>query len=128
MDALSEFGPWVDDIARGIGTTVLVTVLGAVGALVVAFVFGLLARAHGVPPRFVARLFIEVFRGTSLLVHLWRLFFVLPQFGWILSPLAVGIIAFALNFGAYGAEVVRGVINAVPKAQWEATVEMNMTP
>jgi polar amino acid transport system permease protein len=95
------------------------------------FVFGLLARAHRVAPRFVARLFIELFRGTSLLVQLWWLFFVLPQFGWVLDvldPLAVGIFAFALNFGAYGAEVVRGAINAVPAAQWEATVALNMTP
>jgi polar amino acid transport system permease protein len=128
MNALSEFGPWVDDVVRGVGTTVLVTVLGAAGAFVVAFVFGLLARAHGAAPRFVARVFVEFFRGTSLLVQLWWLFFVMPQFGWILSPLAVGVIAFALNFGAYGAEVVRGAINAVPKAQWEATVALNMTP
>jgi polar amino acid transport system permease protein len=128
MDALSQFGPWVDDVVRGIGITVLVTVLGAAGAFVVAFVFGLLARAHRVAPRFVARVFIEFFRGTSLLVQLWWLFFVLPQFGWVLTPLAVGVLAFALNFGAYGAEVVRGAINAVPKAQWEATVALNMTP
>jgi polar amino acid transport system permease protein len=128
MDALSQFGPWVDDVVRGIGITLLITVLGAAGALVVAFVFGLLARAHRVGPRFVARVFIEFFRGTSLLVQLWWLFFVMPQFGWILSPLAVGVLAFALNFGAYGAEVVRGAINAVPKAQWEATVALNMTP
>jgi polar amino acid transport system permease protein len=128
MDALSEFGPWVDDVIRGIGTTILITVLGAAGALVVAFVFGLLARAHRVAPRFVARVFIEFFRGTSLLVQLFWLFFVLPQFGWQLAPLAVGVLAFALNFGAYGAEVVRGAINAVPKAQWEATVALNMTP
>jgi polar amino acid transport system permease protein len=128
MSALSSFGPWVDNVVRGIGITVLVTVLGAAGALVVALLFGLLARAHRVAPRFVARVFIEFFRGTSLLVQLWWLFFVLPQAGFVLAPLAVGIIAFALNFGAYGAEVVRGAINAVPKAQWEATIALNMTP
>jgi polar amino acid transport system permease protein len=128
MDALSNFGPWLDDVLRGIGITILVTVLGAAGAFVVAFGFGLLVRSHRVGLRFVARVFIEFFRGTSLLVQLFWLFFVLPQFGYILSPLAVGVLAFALNFGAYGAEVVRGAINAVPKAQWEATVALNMTP
>jgi polar amino acid transport system permease protein len=128
MDALSNFGPWLDDVLRGIGITILVTVLGAAGAFVVAFVFGLLVRSHRVGLRFVARVFIEFFRGTSLLVQLFWLFFVLPQFGYILSPIAVGVLAFALNFGAYGAEVVRGAINAVPKAQWEATVALNMTP
>jgi polar amino acid transport system permease protein len=130
MDALSQFGPWVDDVLRGIGVTLLVTVLGATGALVVALVFGLLSRARGVAPRFVARVFIEFFRGTSLLVQLWWLFFVLPlpPFLLIVDPLAAGVLAFSLNFGAYGAEVVRGAINAVPKAQWEATIALNMTP
>jgi polar amino acid transport system permease protein len=128
MDVLSEFGPWVDDFIRGIGITILVTVLGAIGALVVALVFGMMSRAKSVLPRFVARVFIEFFRGTSLLVQLFWLFFVLPQFGWIMAPLAVGVLAFSLNFGAYGAEIVRGAINAVPKAQWEATIALNMTP
>ena len=128
MNALSSFGPWVDNATSGIGTTLAITVLGAAGALVVAVAFGLLARAHRVAPRFVARVFIEFFRGTSLLVQLWWLFFVLPQFGYVLAPLAVGVLAFSLNFGAYGAEVVRGAINAVPRAQWEATVALNMTP
>jgi polar amino acid transport system permease protein len=130
MDALTQFGPWVDDVLRGIGITILVTVLGAAGALVVAFVFGFLSRAKGVGPRFVARVFIEFFRGTSLLVQLWWLFFVLPlpPFRLIVDPLAVGVLAFSLNFGAYGAEIVRGAINAVPKAQWEATIALNMTP
>jgi polar amino acid transport system permease protein len=128
VDAFVSFGPWVDDLLRGIETTVLVTVLGAVGALVVAVVFGLLARARGRLPRFVARVFIEFFRGTSLLVQLWWLFFALPTFGWQLAPLPCAITAFSLNFGAYGAEIVRGAINAVPKPQWEATIALNMTP
>jgi polar amino acid transport system permease protein len=128
VDAFTAFGPWVDDLLRGIETTVLVTVLGAVGALVVAVVFGLLARAKGRLPRFIARVFIEFFRGTSLLVQLWWLFFALPTFGWQLAPLPCAVIAFSLNFGAYGAEIVRGAINAVPKPQWEATVALNMTP
>ncbi|MFC7548528.1 ectoine/hydroxyectoine ABC transporter permease subunit EhuC [Plantactinospora sp. GCM10030261] len=127
MDFVADFTPWVDDLLGGVWITVLVTVLGAAGALVVSFVFGLLAQAKGRLPRFVARVFIEFFRGTSVLVQLWWLFFVLPAFGWTLQPLAVGVVAFSLNFGAYGAEVVRGAINAVPRAQVEATVAVNMS-
>jgi polar amino acid transport system permease protein len=129
MGAL-HFGPWIGPLARGIGTTLLVTVLGAAGALIVSVVFGLLARSHGVGWRFVARVFIEFFRGPSLLVQLFWLYFVLPlpPFQILLDPWAVGVLAFSLNFGAYGAEVVRGGINAVPKAQWEATIALNMTP
>jgi len=128
MDAIKTFGPWLDDLVGGIWTTVLITVLGAAGALVIAVGLGLLARADSVLPRFVARVMIEFFRGTSLLVQLFWLFYALPAFGWRLQPLLCGVIAFSLNFGAYGAEVVRGAINAVPKAQWEATVALNMTP
>ncbi|GAB3810648.1 ectoine/hydroxyectoine ABC transporter permease subunit EhuC [Micromonospora zhanjiangensis] len=106
----------------------LVTVLGAAGALVVSFAFGLLSLSRGRPQRFVARLFIEFFRGSSLLVQLWWLFFVMPTFGWTLEPLAAGVLAFSLNYGAYGAEVVRGAVNAVPRTQSEATVALNMTP
>lgn len=127
-DFLTDFTPWLDDLLGGLWITVFVTVLGAAGALVIAFAFGLLARAKGRLPRFVARVFIEFFRGTSLLVQLWWLFFVMPNFGWTLEPMAAGAVAFSLNFGAYGAEVVRGAINAVPKAQWEATVALNLTP
>src|SRR5919198_459218 len=125
-----HLGSWVGPFASGIGTTLLVTFLGAAGAVIIALVFGLLARSHGVGWRFVARVFIEFFRGTSLLVQLFWLFFVLPlpTFRLLVDPLAVGVLAFSLNFGAYGAEVVRGAINAVPKAQWEATIALNMTP
>src|SRR5919198_2303837 len=125
-----HLGSWVGPFASGIGTTLLVTFLGAAGAVIIALVFGLLARSHGVGWRFVARVFIEFFRGTSLLVQLFWLYFVLPlpPFQILLDPWAVGVLAFSLNFGAYGAEVVRGGINAVPKAQWEATIALNMTP
>jgi polar amino acid transport system permease protein len=125
-----HLGSWVGPFASGIGTTLLVTFLGAAGAVIIALVFGLLARSHSVGWRAVARVFVEFFRGTSLLIQLFWLFFVLPlpPFQILLDPLAVGVLAFSLNFGAYGAEIVRGAINAVPRAQWEATVALNMTP
>lgn len=127
MEALAEFGPWVGPLLDGIRTTLLVTAAGAIGALIVAFGFGLLSLAPGRLPRFFARLFVEFFRGTSLFVQLFWLYFVLPQFGYSFDAFAVAVLAFSLNFGAYGAEVVRGAIAAVPKAQWEATVALNMS-
>ncbi len=61
-------------------------------------------------------------------VQIFWLFFVLPQLGFRFQPLAVAVIALGLNFGAYGAEVVRGALNAVPKAQWEGAIALNLTP
>ena len=77
---------------------------------------------------------IEVFRGTSLLVQLFWLYFALPLVGqmlgldWRLPPLVAGTLALSLNIGAYGAEVVRGAIQAVPASQHEAAKALDFTP
>ena len=71
--------------------------------------------------------YVEIFRGTSALVQLFWLFFVLPHFGITLEPFTVAVLALGLNVGAYGAEVVRGAIAGVPRGQWEATTALNMT-
>lgn len=126
MDGLNV-GAWTDDLLAGLWVTVYFTLLGAAAALAVAFVLGTAVRMQHIVPRTVARVVIEFFRGTSLVVQLFWLFFALPLFGFRLTPLAVGVVAFGLNFGAYGAEVVRGSINAVPRPQWEGTVALNLT-
>jgi len=127
MDNL-QIGAWSDDLLSGLWVTVYVTILSSAVALVLAITLGLMARAKHLLPRTVARVVIEFFRGTSLLVQLFWLYFVLPLFGYQLTTLAVGVIAFGLNFGAYGAEVVRGAINAVPRPQWEGAVALNLSP
>jgi polar amino acid transport system permease protein len=127
-----QIGAWADDFLDGLWVTIYVTLFCALAALVLAFVLGLMARTERLLPRTVARVIIEFFRGTSLLVQLFWLFYVLPllpyPFGFRLDSLLVAVLAFALNFGAYGAEVVRGAINAVPKPQWEGAVALNLSP
>ena len=123
-----QFGAWSDDLLTGLWVTVYMTLLSAALAVVIAFALGLLARMQHLAPRTIARVVIEFFRGTSLLVQLFWLFFALPLLGYRLDPVTVGVVAFGLNFGAYGAEVVRGSINAVPKPQWEAAIALNLSP
>jgi polar amino acid transport system permease protein len=123
-----QLGAWSDDLLSGLWVTVYVTLLAAAGAFVIAFVLGLMARTEALLPRTVARVVIEFFRGTSLLVQLFWLYFVLPLMGYQLDPLFCAVLAFSLNFGAYGAEVVRGAINAVPRPQWEGAVALNLSP
>lgn len=79
------------------------------------------------PVRWLASTYVEVFRGTSALVQLFWFYFVLPLFGVQLPAMLVGIVVLALNAGAYGAEVVRGAIRAVPPGQREAGVALNLT-
>lgn len=125
--AASGLGNHGSELARGL----IVTVQVAGGAAAVALVMALLAawaRLSGAAPwRALSVAYVEFFRGTSALVQLFWLFFVLPHFGLSLSPLAVGIVGLGLNAGAYGAELVRGAVLAVPAAQWEAARSLNLS-
>jgi len=75
----------------------------------------------------MARVYIEFFRGSSALVQLFWLFFVLPHFGILLEPVTVGIVGLGLNGGAYGAEIVRGAVLSVARGQYEAATALNMS-
>src|SRR5690606_1064865 len=114
-------------ILEGLGITVTLTLGGALLAFVIAIVLGLMSRSGQAFVRGIARVIVEFFRGTSLVVQLFFLFFVLPIFGLELPSVIVGILGLGLNYGAYGAEVVRGSINSVPKSQWEATIALSMS-
>ncbi|PRX49243.1 amino acid ABC transporter membrane protein 1 (PAAT family) [Prauserella shujinwangii] len=127
MDGPPGLIDWIPNLLRGLGNTMLVTVFGTLLMLVLAVVLGLMARSPRIPVRGVARVVIEFFRGTSLPIQLFWLFYALPMVGFRLEPIVAGVVAFGLNYGAYGAEVVRGAINAVPKPQWEAATALNFS-
>lgn len=114
-------------ILEGAWVTVRLTVMGCALALVVAYVAGLGRIARWAPVRWLATAYIEFFRGTSIFVQLFWIYFVLPMTGVSLGAMEAGVLALGLNVGAYGAEVVRGAILAVPNDQREATVALNMT-
>lgn len=123
---LQDFWNAGPQLLAGAGVTLLYTVLGAAAALVISFVLGLMALSDNIVVRGSSRTVVELFRGTSLVVQLLWLAFVLPQLGIRLALPVTAVLAFGLNFGAYGSEVVRGAVNAVPKAQWEATVALGL--
>ncbi|RBL83107.1 ectoine/hydroxyectoine ABC transporter permease subunit EhuC [Streptomyces cavourensis] len=111
------------------GLAVTLEIMG--GAVVLAVPLALAAGIGRLstlrPVRWLASIYVEVFRGTSALVQLFWFYFVLPLFGVQLPAMLVGIVVLALNAGAYGAEVVRGAIRAVPPGQREAGVALNLT-
>lgn len=123
LEALVDAGPL---LLQGVGVTLLYTVTGALAALLVALALGLASMSHSIVLRGGVRVIVEFFRGTSLVVQLLWIVFVLPQVGFRLDYLAAATVALALNFGAYGSEVVRGAIVSVPTAQWEATVALGL--
>lgn len=109
----------------------LVTVELCAAATVLATVLALLAGLGrlSIDPivRGVAYAYIELFRGTSVLVQLFWFYFALPLLGIELSAMVAGILALGLNVGAYGAEVVRGAIQSVPVGQHEAAIALHLT-
>ena len=102
--------------------------LAALVAIVAALVSGLMKMAPSKTVRAVAIIYIEIFRGTSLLVQLYWFYFVLPLFGFTLEKFTVGFLTVGLCYGAYGAELVRGAIQSIPRGQWEAALALNMSP
>lgn len=113
-------------LLEGAVVTVQVTVLGALVAFPAALL-GAFGKMSGIAPlRWLAVSYIELFRGTSALVQLFWLYFVLPHFGVSIDAVTAAVAALGLNIGAYGAEVVRGAIAAVPRGQWEAATALNM--
>jgi polar amino acid transport system permease protein len=121
--AIAEFVP---KLLSGFGVTVSLSIAAAIASVVLAFVAGLAKVSSFRLVRWTAVVYAELFRGTSLLVQLFWLYYVLPHFGIFLEPFTVGVLAIALNFGAYGSEVVRGAVKAVPRGQWEAVVALNL--
>jgi polar amino acid transport system permease protein len=114
-------------LLSGTGVTVAQFLLSAIFSILLALIFGLMKMSSNRGVKAVAVTYIEIFRGTSLLVQLYWIFFVLPLFGVTLEKFTAGYVAIALNTGAYGAELVRGGILAVPKGQWEAATAINMS-
>lgn len=71
---------------------------------------------------------IEFIRSTPLLIQVYFLFYVFPNYGLNLSAMQAGIIGIALHYACYTAEVYRAGLDAVPRSQWEAVTALNMKP
>ena len=116
-------------VLRGVWVTLQLLVFGALLATVVSFVVGVARTHRRWIVRFVAGLYTEVFRGTSALIMIFWVYFVLPlAFGWQLVPMWAGVLALGLTYGAYGAEIVRGALIAVDPAQREGGIALSFTP
>ena len=109
-------------------TTIILTILSAIVALIISFVVGLSRISKFRAVRIVAIIYLEFFRGSSALGQMFFINFVLPMWGIYFDALTAGVIAIGCNLGAYGSEVVRGGVLAVGKEQHEASLALNYTP
>ncbi|MGI4747917.1 MAG: ABC transporter substrate-binding protein/permease [Janthinobacterium lividum] len=128
---------WRDRLARYagflplIGRAALMTVAVSACAMVLAVAWGLvlaLARRYGRWPfRMAATFYIEIVRGTPLLIQILFIFYGLPSLGIRLDPFVAGVVALGLNYAAYEAENYRAGLQSVPHGQMEAALALNMT-
>ncbi|WP_078392333.1 ectoine/hydroxyectoine ABC transporter permease subunit EhuC [Shouchella patagoniensis] len=125
----SNFDNFVPFILNGMTTTIQVFLLGALIAYTIAIVAGLMRTSSNTLVRSIAAIFVELFRGTSLLVQLFFLVYALPTIlPFIDMPLLfAGALAVGLNYGAYASEVVRGAVNSIAIGQTEAAISLNMS-
>lgn len=123
----AELRVFLPAILKGAVVTIEISILSIILFLFMSLIAGIGRSQGGRVVRWISIGYIEVFRGTSLLVILFWFFFVLPEFGVTFSPVVAAVLGVGLNFGAYGAEVVRGAITAVPRGQTEATIALNMS-
>lgn len=124
---MAEILPYWSVLLHGLGITVLVTVLGGIVAVATAFAAGLAQLSVHRVLRWPSYVFVEVFRGTSMLVQMFWFFFALPFFGIQLTPMAAAVLAVGLNEGAYAAEIVRSSIASRPRGQDEACTALGMS-
>ena len=115
-------------MAQGLVITIEATFIGAILAYALGLMLAILrmskSRAISLTTYWVS----EFIRRTPLLVQLYFLFYVLPDLGLFLSPLAAGILGLGLHFSTYTSEVFRAGIENVPHGQWEAAKSLNYKP
>ncbi|USQ78948.1 amino acid ABC transporter permease [Ornithinimicrobium faecis] len=114
-------------LGEGLQATLISFAGGAVLMVIVAVLLGVAGHQGPGWLQVISRVIVEFFRGTSLVVQLFFIFYAIPTLtGVDLGSMWSAIIGLGLNYGAYGAEVVRGSLNAVPKGQWETTTALSM--
>ena len=109
-------------LMEGLKMTVILTVVSIFFALILGVVFGLFRVSRSIWLRAIGTTFVDIFRGTPLLVQAFFIYFGIPSaLGFQMSALTAGIITLSLNAGAYMTEIVRGGIQSVDKGQMEAS-------
>lgn len=112
-------------LIEGTITTIELTIASAIVALLISFIVGLARFSRLRFVRWTAVLYLEFFRGTSAIVQMFFMYYVLPLLGVNLSPLLAGVVACGLNIGAYGSEIVRAAVQSIGHPQHEAAISLN---
>lgn len=106
--------------------TLALSAIAFVGGALLGLVVALSRTSENAVARNAARVFIQVFQDTPLLLQLFLIFFGAPVLGFDINPWVAAGVALVLNSAAFLAEIWRGCIEAVPRGQWEAAQALNL--
>ena len=127
LERVKDYPRYFPRIAMGVLVTLEVSLLSFALAVTVGCILALSRRYGPWPIKAFAATYIEVFRGTPLLVQLFFIYFALPDFGISLQPLAAGVIGLGLNYAAAEAENYRAGLESVPSGQLEACWSLGLS-
>lgn len=108
--------------------TLQATVMGSLLAIAIGLILALLRRSKWKAVGYTAYWWMEFVRSTPLLVQIYFLYYVAPEWGLNMSPMVTGVLALGMHYGAYLSEVFRSGIDGVDKGQWEASIALNLSP
>ena len=118
---------FIPELMNGAKVTLIITVFGLAGGLVLGTLAGLMRAYGGTLLNAVAFVYIEIIRGTPIVVQVMFLYFALPVLAEIrIDPFSAAVLAIVLNAGAYIAEIVRGAFLSVNKGLREAGLALGL--
>jgi polar amino acid transport system permease protein len=126
IEFLNDAHAFLPILLRGLGVTLELTVCALTLSLALGVVWVVMGRARFAPWRWISRTVITVVRGIPIIVQLFFIYFVLPDWGLDLPPFLAGAIGLGLAYSVYQAENIRGGIGAVDKGLIEAGEALGM--
>ncbi|HUG57400.1 MAG TPA: amino acid ABC transporter permease [Candidimonas sp.] len=107
--------------------TVLLSIMAFIGGGIVGLIIALARTSENKTAHRLSIGFIQLFRGTPLLLQLFLVFFGAPVIGLDINPWLAAAVALTLNSGAFLGEIWRGCIEAIPRGQWEAAEALGLS-
>lgn len=129
MEFIQLFKESFPSLISGLGVTIEITLIALVIALFLGLTFGMMAISNNVVLKTVSRIYVDIIRGTPLIVQAFFIYFGLPNVldNFKIDAFAAGVIAISVNAGAYMVEIFRGGILAVDKGQMEAARSLGLS-
>lgn len=115
------------DLGAGALTTLYLSILAMILAVLLGLILAILKVYGPKPVSMISTAYIEIVRGTPLLIQLYLIYYGLPQIGINISPLIAGVLGLGLNYAAYEAENYRAGLFSVPRGQLEAAISLGMS-